>query len=171
MMRSEVARRRFGADGGGDPAANSVRLRVEGRWLVDAEGGVRILRGVNVSGRAKGPPFVALEDPAGFDQVAAWGFGVVRLLTSWEAIEPERGVLDAAYLDRYVALVREAEGRGLQVLVDMHQDLWSRAFCGDGAPPWALPDDVEPFPPETCGPRSCVSGFETPPSAEMIRER
>lgn len=141
-------------DGGGSGVAAEVspRLRVEGRWLVDADGGVRILRGANVSGRAKGPPFIALEDPRGFDQVAAWGFGVVRLLTSWEAIEPEPGVFDTAYLERYVALVREAEARGLQVLVDMHQDLWSRAFCGDGAPRWALPDDVEPFPPEACGP-------------------
>ncbi len=136
----------------GASAGVADRVRVEGRWLVDGDGGVAILHGANVSGRAKGPPFVALEDPAGFDQVAAWGFNVVRLLTSWEAIEPAPGAFDTAYLDRYVELVREARARGLRVLVDMHQDVWSRAFCGDGAPAWALPADTEPFPAEACGP-------------------
>ncbi len=141
-----------GTDAGAGSAGGTNRLRVEGRWLVDPDGGVVILHGANVSGRAKGPPFVALEDPAGFDPLAAWGFNVVRLLTSWEAIEPSPGVYDTVYLDRYVALVRAAHARGIEVLVDMHQDVWSRAFCGDGAPAWALPADAEPFPPEACGP-------------------
>ncbi len=158
-----------GGNGSNSAAARSTtsRLHVDGRWLVDDSGRVVILHGANVSGRAKGPPFLPLDDLGRFDQVAAWGFNVVRLLTIWEAIEPQPGQIDTAYLSQYVATVHAATSRGIRVLVDMHQDVWSRAFCGDGAPFWALPADVQPFPPEKCGPSWFTFQF-TPAVASAV---
>jgi len=108
------------------------------RWIRDAHGRVRIFRGANVSGRAKLPPFLALDDPKWFDLLASWGWNAIRLLVTWEGIEPERGRFDRDYLARVRALAEAAGARGLHVVVDFHQDLFSRALGGDGAPEWAV---------------------------------
>lgn len=118
------------------------------RWTVkgplDAQGRLVCLRGVNVAGNAKLPPFVPFEDPRWFDLLSSWGFNMVRLTVFWEAIEPEKGVYDEGYLDKVEFLVEEAAKRRIYVLVDMHQDLYSRFLGGDGAPCWAFPPDVDP---------------------------
>ena len=100
---------------------------------------MRIFRGANVSGRSKLAPFVPFDDPAWFDRLASWGWNAVRLLVMWEGLEPERGVYDDAYLDQLKALAVAAGERGLHVIVDFHQDLFSRGLGGDGAPSWASP--------------------------------
>lgn len=111
---------------------------------VDKEGRMVCLRGVNVAGNAKLPPFIPFEDPSWFDRLSSWGFNMIRLTVFWEAIEPQKGVFDECYLDKVEFLVREAAKRGIYVLIDMHQDLYSRFLGGDGAPEWAFPPDVDP---------------------------
>ncbi len=115
-----------------------ARLRCDGGWLRDDAGRIVLLRGANVSGRSKFPPFLAVDDPAWFDRLADWGMNAVRLLVTWEAIEPTRGRYDDDYLAAVARLVRAAGGRGLHVVVDVHQDLYARSFGGDGAPAWAV---------------------------------
>ena len=119
--------------------AERPRFRCDDRWIRDELDRVRIFRGANVSGRSKHPPFLPFDDPACFDPLAAWGWNAVRLLVMWEGVEPERGVYDDAYLARLKALAEAAGARGLAVIVDFHQDLFSRALGGDGAPSWTLP--------------------------------
>jgi endoglycosylceramidase len=116
-----------------------------GRFLRDEHDRVRIFRGVNLSGRSKHPPFLPFDDPALLDPLPAWGFNVVRLLLTWEGIEPRRREYDDGYLERVETLAREAGARGLSVLVDIHQDIFSRAFGGDGVPPWVV-DGEQPAP-------------------------
>ena len=41
-------------------------------------------------------------------------------------------------------MVDQASSMGLYILLDMHQDLYSRWLHGDGAPSWAFPNDVDP---------------------------
>jgi endoglycosylceramidase len=119
------------------------------------------LRGVNTGGRSKWAPFVpfpidaevALPEFAAaadtfFARLPAWGCNVVRLLFSWEALEPSPGQYDMRYLDRYAAMVEAAWGQGLRVIVDFHQDVYSAPFCGDGFPPWTLA--ALPDPPHEC---------------------
>jgi endoglycosylceramidase len=115
------------------------RFRCDDHWIRDETGRVRIFRGANVSGCSKRPPFLPFDDPACFDRLAEWGWNTVRLLVMWEALEPERGVHDDAYLAQVKALAEAASARGLYVIVDFHQDLFSRQLGGDGAPSWTLP--------------------------------
>jgi endoglycosylceramidase len=133
------------------PASASPELRVEGRHFKDAQGRVVVLRGINVAGNSKVPPFTPASDPAIFDPLKAWGMNVVRLLFTWEAYEPSPGAYDAGYLDYYTAAARAAWERGLYVIVDFHQDGFSRytlGGCGDGAPAWALPPSITPATPD-----------------------
>ena len=118
---------------------SQLRLRCDDRWIRDELGRVRIFRGANVSGRSKLPPFLPFDDPAWFDPLASWGWNTVRLLVMWEGLEPERGIYDDAYLAKMKSLAMAAGERGLHVIVDFHQDLFSRELGGDGAPSWAVP--------------------------------
>jgi len=116
-------------------------LRADGRWLVDPQGRAVILHGVNMAGTSKRPPYLPWQGRAEFEQIARWGFNSVRLLTVWAAIEPEPGRYDDAYIERLAERVRWCRELGLHVVLDMHQDLYSEKYRGDGAPPWACLDD------------------------------
>jgi endoglycosylceramidase len=109
-----------------------------------------ILRGLNVAGNSKVPPFRPIDDPARLDPLPGWGMNVIRLLFTWEAYEPQLGAYDAGYLD-YIARTAHAAGDlGLYVIVDFHQDSFSRFLggCGEGFPSWALPPSVPPATPD-----------------------
>jgi endoglycosylceramidase len=146
--------------------AAQLRLRCDGRSIRDELGRVRIFRGANVSGRSKLPPFLPFDDPALFDPLAAWGWNTVRLLVMWEGLEPTRGSYDDDYLGKLKALAIAAGERGLHVIVDFHQDLFSRALGGDGAPSWTLP----PHAPVEPG-RSWFFGYLTRPEVGRAFER
>jgi hypothetical protein len=136
------------------------RIRQDGALFVDANGRQIMLRGVNLGGDCKVPyPDGGTENPSDFSdhrdvsfigrpfpleeadehlgRLAHWGFNVLRLLTTWEAVEHKGpGEYDAAYLDYYAEVARRAGEHGLYVFVDFHQDVWSRMTGGDGAPAW-----------------------------------
>ncbi|MFO0746864.1 MAG: cellulase family glycosylhydrolase [Myxococcota bacterium] len=138
----------------------SLRLTTEGTELRDALGRAVRLRGVNAGGRSKLAPFMpfafAPEDPSApafdvalaayLDRVRDWGLDVLRLPFTWEAVEPERGHFDATFLARLDAYVAAAGERGLRVVLDMHQDVFARPYCGDGFPLWAMADVDVPKP-------------------------
>lgn len=116
-------------------------VRTRGRWIVDAKDRVLILRGVNLSGRSKRPPFLPDQTREEIAALREWGFNSVRYLIVWEAVEPKPGQYDDAYLDRVAERVKWCREAGLRVILDMHQDLFSRKYGGDGAPEWACLDD------------------------------
>jgi len=132
-------------------------------WIVDREGRRALLRGVNLGGSTKVPfrpdgsthlgvdfatwrdvsfvgrPFPLEDADRHLARIASWGFGVLRLLTTWEAIEHAGpGVYDEAYLDYFRAVAQKAGEHGLLVFVDPHHDVWSRWTGGDGAPFWCF---------------------------------
>lgn len=91
-------------------------------------------------------------------QIRALGFDVIRLPVSWSLLEPAPGRYDPAYIDRIAQVVDWARQQGIYVLIDMHQDAYSRftpetaplsasplasasiesANHADGAPAWAV---------------------------------
>ncbi len=95
-----------------------------------------------------------------FAQMRALGFDVVRLVLNWSQLEPTPGVYSTTYLARVAQVVGWARQQGIYVILDMHQDQYSRyilpasksaspAGCspsggGDGAPAWAVQTDGKP---------------------------
>ena len=142
------------------PKLTTKRLTTRGDVLVDELGRAVILRGVNVGGRSKMPPFLPFdftdlaEITAKADKlmgsVRALGGNAVRLTFSWEALESVRGTYDAEYLRRYRLLLDAAHKADLHVIVDFHQDVFHAAFCGDGFPEWALGPIVHGAPHYDC---------------------
>jgi endoglycosylceramidase len=120
------------ADGG---AARGPVRRV-GPWLVDDQGRVVVAHGWNVV--RKSPPFAPWRfGPSDARLLAGEGFTVARIGFLWEGVEPQPGQYDDRYIARILRLDSLLERYGIRTLVDFHQDLWSRANHGDGAPAWA----------------------------------
>jgi len=121
--------------------------------LVDAEGRVSFLRGINA--RVDGvfdvsfdDGRVALETVPTFDaldaeQLRDFGFDSLRLPINWSAIEPTKdGGVNQGYLDRVETVVDLCAAQHISVLLDLHQDAYSKEIGEDGAPLWA----IEPAP-------------------------
>ncbi|MGH3762914.1 cellulase family glycosylhydrolase [Actinophytocola sp.] len=144
-LRAQIAEFRSGR---AEPAAP---LRVSGGHFVDSAGRVVLLRGVNVAGNAKVPPFVPITDPATLDPLPGWGINVIRLVVGWEAYEPEPGRYREDYLSAMVGIADAASRRGMYVIVDFHQDGFARNLaggCGDGFPLWAMSASAVPDRPD-----------------------
>jgi endoglycosylceramidase len=121
------------------------QLTIRDGQLRDAHGRRVVLHGVNVV--YKLAPYLPDFTRADARRVRGWGMNAIRLGVSWRALEPARGAVDAGYVARLRKLVRLAGDEGLWVLVDMHQDVWSERYGGEGAPDWATLDDGQPFMP------------------------
>ena len=59
-------------------------------------------------------------------RMAELGFNSVRLPMSWSLLEPERGKFSRQYLDRVAQVVGWARDAGMYVILDMHQNAYSR---------------------------------------------
>ncbi len=128
--------------------------------LVDTEGRVVALRGVNA--RVKGlfdvtwdptqPPLMPLTTFTSADAalMRSFGFDALRLPLNWSGLEPsEDWGFDEAYLDQVEAVVDACRQVGIRVLLDLHQDDYSKELGGDGAPLWAIdppPTQIGPPP-------------------------
>jgi endoglycosylceramidase len=159
----------------GDPGATAelswlTAVRGTDAGVYDDAGRQVLLRGVNLNHLGDyfqshpDLPTVATLDGTDWDDMAAQGMDVVRLVTSWSAWEPERDQFDTGYLARVRAAVEAANDHGMYVVIDMHQDAWSKFIstpsgetCApgtrpqigwDGAPQWATYADGVP----TCTP-------------------
>jgi endoglycosylceramidase len=128
-------------------AARPTPLRGAGQWLVDDQGRVVILHGLNQV--YKLPPYTPSHDGFGADDAAFLqrsGFDAMRVGVIWAAVEPRPGHYDDAYLDSIARTVRTLAAHGIYSLLDFHQDLYNEQFQGEGAPAWAVQDGGLPNP-------------------------
>lgn len=137
----------------------SLKISTHKGQFVDQYNRTIIYRGINLSGSSKlpytadcenktsfcnnvsfvGRPFPLDEADIHFKRLKLWGFNFIRLIVTWEALEhagPKQ------YDDEYISYMRQiilkAKTYGFTVLIDSHQDVWSRFTGGDGAPLWTL---------------------------------
>ncbi|KAJ5067604.1 cellulase [Anaeramoeba ignava] len=80
------------------------------------------------------------------DNLKKWGFNGVRLGVMWPGVEPEEGVYNATYLATMRKIVDLLGANGIYSIVDMHQDVLSPKFCGEGVPDYIVDPGVVPFP-------------------------
>ncbi|HOT44299.1 MAG TPA: cellulase family glycosylhydrolase [Spirochaetota bacterium] len=120
--------------------------RTSGTYFLDERGGVVVYRGLNVAGNAKVPDFMPIKEASLLDPLPGWGVNVIRLLFTWEAFEPVMGSYNSEYLDYIARVVSWAGERDIKVIIDFHQDAFSRYQvhgCGEGFPEWAVPPEVK----------------------------
>ncbi|KAI1341455.1 putative glycosyl hydrolase [Xylariaceae sp. FL0016] len=84
-------------------------------------------------------PFSVEDAPPHLQRLQYLGFNVVRLSVVWEALEHAGpGIYDEDYIDHIAKIARACNDHGLKVIVNPHQDIWSRYSGGSGAPLWTL---------------------------------
>lgn len=133
-------------------ATETAIVSVHQQFVTDAQGRALILHGLNVTGSAKDDPLrMPWITPADAARVGHdWGFNMVRFLIFWDAIEPQEGQYDDAYLDRVAERVAWFANVGIYVILDMHQDVYGHVASDgttlgfDGAPGWAARTDGLP---------------------------
>lgn len=142
------------------PYAKPDRLYAKGRWIYDDNGRVFFLRGFNYSHRSKFPdpddwPEMRNQSPFEWDwsswmkrhhfkQMAEWGANTVRLQVMWEAVEPKPDEYNEKYIRNIAQAVDWAKQFDIKVILDFHQNLWSRRFGGSMAPDWATIKKPDP---------------------------
>jgi hypothetical protein len=142
---------------------SDLNILTKGDKFVDAAGRTMFLRGINLGGSSKMPftpyvvshvregfyngeelsfvgrPFPLDEADKHFSRLKEWGFHFLRFIVTWEAIEHKGPrIYDEEYLDYLHAIISKANEYGMNVMIDPHQDLWSRYTGGDGAPKWTF---------------------------------
>jgi alpha-glucosidase (family GH31 glycosyl hydrolase)/beta-glucosidase/6-phospho-beta-glucosidase/beta-galactosidase len=123
--------------------------------IVDNHGREIILRGVNA--RIQGIFDVTFDDgreplepiPSfsadDTDAMQKIGFNFLRLPINWSAIEPAPNDYSSDYLDAIQNVLDLCQQAGIYVLLDMHQDAYSKEIGEDGAPLWAIiPEPLTP---------------------------
>ena len=138
---------------GGDdkalPDTALTKIELDRHYFKDQHGRYLYINGINVSGTSKLPVTPAPDDdprkgpisfvgrPFPIEEADDWfarirnemGFNSIRLVVAWEAIEHQgRGQYDTEYLDYLEELVKKANDHGIYVLINFHENLFSRFF-------------------------------------------
>ena len=111
-------------------------------FILDNDGRYSVFHGVNVVVKLppylpdldKFDPYFSLNTPYDFQIMKKMGFNMVRLGVIWEAVEKEPGVYDMEYLEKVEEIINNLGKNGIYTMVDAHQDVFSRNFCGEGVP-------------------------------------
>ncbi|MCD7775091.1 MAG: glycoside hydrolase family 5 protein, partial [Clostridiales bacterium] len=124
------------------------KIGVSGCSFIDETGRERIFNGVNliykgndVEGQTRRNYYPNGWNDELFAKLEALGINLVRLGLIWDGVEPEPGVYDEEYLDFLSGIADKLKEHNIYFYLDMHQDLYSHVFGGDGAPAWAVISD------------------------------
>lgn len=137
----------WGLVGGGSPSLAAERaghnlapkrLAHVGRWLVDPQGRVVMIRGGNVIELVGDGPQAehGVWNPDTPRRLAQAGFNGVRLAVFMSRLAPEPGRIDKAYLDAVAATIAAYRANGIITLLDFHQDEYGPDVGVRGMPGW-----------------------------------
>lgn len=133
----------FSCNLGTKDSARGVSVHTDGTTLLDTAGKPLLLRGFNLMNKSRSDHWAGITE-ADFDSLHTWGMNAVRLGIFWDGIEPRPGFIDTSYFRHLDSCLIWAKEYGIYVLLDMHQDLYSEKYHGDGAPDWACLDEGRP---------------------------
>ena len=119
------------------------RLSISDQMFVEGNGATVILNGINHVVKDPVRGYLHEDDEQLFKQFKKWGFNCIRYGIIWDGLEPEPGVINEKYLREIDKRVKWAADNDIWLILDMHQDLYSRKYS-DGAPLWATFDDNLP---------------------------
>ena len=137
-----------------------ISIDVASRNFVDSLGRTRIFHGMNAVYKIA-PWFPAT---TGFDSTTtlsridaknlkSWGLNLVRLGVMWPGVEPTQGNYNSSYLDEIQTIVDNLQSEEIYVILDFHQDIFHRKYCGEGVPDYVYelckssePEGTAPFP-------------------------
>lgn len=71
---------------------------------------------------------------------------IIRLHVAWEGVQPTRDFINETYIIKLREIVRMCAKYNISVLLDAHQDLFSKKFCGEGFPDWTVNRTTFPWP-------------------------
>mmetsp|Transcript_18571 Transcript_18571/g.33555 ORF Transcript_18571/g.33555 Transcript_18571/m.33555 type:complete len:527 (-) Transcript_18571:22-1602(-) len=118
-----------------------ISMNPETRQFVDETGRSKIFHGFNAVFKAApftpefdhfdGQMSISDED---IQNLADWGFNFIRLGVMWQSVETAPQVYNTTYLEVMNDLIYRMGAAGIYTLVDAHQDLFARQFCGEGVP-------------------------------------
>lgn len=119
-------------------------------YLLDTNGRIKIYHGVNCSNSSKtAPDYLPWQTKDDFARLNTWGFNLVRYLVFWQAIEPIEGHYNLIYIESTLERLKWLQELGIDVIVDVHQDIYTTKFTGDGFPGWTVHDNGIPFKQQT----------------------
>ena len=78
-----------------------------------------------------------------FEDMKSVGVNIVRLGITWAAVEPHEGKYNDNLISALKEFIDKCANNNILVMLDMHQDLFSHYFHGDGAPKWAIDSSYE----------------------------
>lgn len=124
--------------------ASNKDLTVREGVFIDRYGRQVMLHGINLVCKDKGRNYIGPWGELDFVKLKEWGINCVRLGIIWDGLEPSPGYIDNKYLEGIDRFIDLAGKNNIYVILDMHQDLYSHKFGGDGAPEWAIIDEGKP---------------------------
>jgi endoglycosylceramidase len=142
-----------GSSGGTHPAAPASRtdpdaVHVVGRTFRDGRGRQLLFRGYNAKaapvfditfddGRTANATFTDFGE-AFATRMEQLGLNALRLPVNWSGFEPHPLAYQDAFLARIETILELAHAHHFYVLIDMHQDAYSKEIGYDGEPLWAI---------------------------------
>ncbi len=121
------------------------KISTKNKAFVDNYGRERMFRGFNIVDKTDydgGKDKLNFNfDDAFFNRYKQRGFNILRLGFFWDAIEPQPGKYNEPLLDDIDRILDKCAEHGIFVYLDIHQDCYSSAVYGGGAPAWATMND------------------------------
>ena len=138
------------ADAGAGPALRTdpSAVHVVGTTFRDSQGRQLLFRGYNAKvttlfdvtfddGRTANETFHDLGEPE-TTRIEQLGWNVLRLPLSWSGLEPQPQQYAEAWMQKLDAVLAMAHEHAFYVILDMHQDAYSKEIGEDGEPLWAI---------------------------------